>query len=185
MTQPVRETPEYLLLGEVLRPHGIRGELRLRLLTDHPERINDLEQVFLGRDPARPEADAYQVEHMRRNVEYGLLKLRGVDDREAADRLRGKFVMIDLAHAVPLEEGEFYLYQLIGVTVKTAQGETLGTITDVLETGANDVYVIDSPAYGEVLIPDTEEIVTEIDIDAGLMTVELPEGLIPRRGNTP
>ena len=183
MTQPERETPEYLLLGEVLRPHGIRGELRLRLLTDHPERINDLEQVFVGRDPSEPGARPYEVEHMRRNVEYGLLKLKGIDDRDAADRLRGMFIMIDLAHAVPLEEGEFYLYQIIGVTVQTTQGETLGTIVDVLETGANDVYVVDSPTYGEVLIPDTEQTVTDIDIDAGIVTVELPDGLLPQRGN--
>src|SRR5258707_76643 len=98
MTHPDRETPEYLLLGEVLRPHGVRGELRLRILTDYPERINDLEQVFVSRDPAKPGAQPYTVEHMRMNVEYGLLKLKGIDDRNQADRLRGQFIMIDLAH---------------------------------------------------------------------------------------
>lgn len=183
MTHSERETPEYLLLGEVLRPHGIRGELRLRILTDHPDRINDLERVFLGRDPSKPDAKPYEVEHMRMNVEYGLLKLKGIDDRTQADRLRGMMVMIDIAHAVPLEEGEFYLYQLIGVTVQTMQGEVLGTITDVLETGANDVYVVKSPTYGEILIPDTEQTIIDIDIEAGLVKVELPEGLLPTIGH--
>ncbi len=183
MTQSARETPEYLLLGEVLRPHGVRGELRLRILTDHPERINDLERVFVGRDPSQPNAQPYAVEQMRMNVEYGLLKLKGIDDRNQADRLRGMYVMIDLAHAVPLEEGEFYLYQLIGITVQTAQGEVLGTITDVLETGANDVYIVASPTYGEILIPDTEQTVLDIDVDAGVVVVELPDGLLPPLGN--
>ena len=86
MSQPARETPEYLLLGEVLRPHGVRGELRLRILTDHPERINDLERVYVGRDPSKPGAQPYSVEHMRMNVEYGLLKLKGIEDRNEADR---------------------------------------------------------------------------------------------------
>jgi 16S rRNA processing protein RimM len=119
---------------------------------------------------------------MRMNVEYGLLKLKGIDDRDQADRLRGQYIMIDLAHAVPLEEGEFYLYQLIGITVQTTQGEVLGTITDVLETGANDVYVVDSPTYGEILIPDIEQTVLNVDVEAGLVLVELPDGLLPNPG---
>jgi len=175
------ETPKYLLLGEVLRPHGLRGELRLRILTEHPERIIQLERVYLGRDPNASNAKTYRVEHMRMNGDYGLLKLAGIDDRDRADTLRDLMVMVALEDAVPLEEGEFYLFQLIGVMVNTEDGETLGTITDVLETGANDVYVLDSPTYGEVLIPVTDETILDTDIDAGLITVRLPDGLLPPR----
>lgn len=174
-----REAPNYLLLGEVLRPHGIRGELRVKLLTAYPERINDLEEVYLGSgvDDAAP--TTYAVEHMRMNPPYGLLKLRGIGDRDQADKLRGLLVMVDMEHAVPLEEGEFYLYQLIGLSVKLEDGTTLGTITDVLETGANDVYVVKSDPYGEVLIPVTDETIIRTDIAAAEVIVSLPDGLLP------
>jgi 16S rRNA processing protein RimM len=174
-----KDTPPFLLLGEVLRPHGIRGELRMKIMTDHPERIPELEQVYLGKDPASPNATGYGVERMRIDRQYGLLKLEGIDDRNQADLLRGLFVMVDLEHAVPLEEGEVYLYQLIGLNVSTEAGEALGVLTDVLETGANDVYVVDSPQYGEVLIPATDETILDMDVEAGTMTVNLPDGLLP------
>jgi 16S rRNA processing protein RimM len=171
--------PKYLLLGEILRPHGVRGEVRLRILTDHPERIATLEQVFLGRNTDDAKVTAYGVEHMRMQNEYGLLKLKGVNNRDDADTLRGLYAMVDLENAVPLEEGEFYLYQLIGLFVKTDDGQELGTITDVLETGANDVYIVNSPVYGEVLIPVTDETILETDIAAGIVRVKLPDGLLP------
>lgn len=172
-------TPRYLLLGEVLRPHGVRGELRIRLLTGHPERINQLEQVYLGSGIDADDVRPFYVEHMRMNPPYGLLKLKGINDRNEADVLRALFVMIDFENAVPLEEGEFYLFQVIGLTVRQEDGTTLGTLVDVLETSANDVYIVDSPTYGEVLVPVTDETIINTDIDAGVVTVRLPDGLLP------
>ncbi len=171
--------PAYLLLGEVLRPHGIRGELRIRLLTDYPERIASLKTVYLADSPEAAKVKPYQVQGMRMNGGFGLLRLRDIDDRTQADRLRGLYLLIDIEHAVPLEEGEVYLYQLIGLTVQTQSGETLGTLKDVMETGANDVYVVDSPRYGEILIPVTEQTIVKTDVSTGLIVVNLPEGLLP------
>ena len=179
---PMRAQPQYLLIGEVLRPHGVRGELRIRILTDYPERISELEAIYLGTGVDAP-VTRYAVQQMRMNGDYGLLKLGGIDDRNAADRLRELLVMVDLDNAVPLEEGEFYLYQLIGLQVQTDAGETLGTISEVLETGANDVYIVDSPRYGEVLIPATDETIVETNIETGVVTVRLPEGLLPSTGD--
>jgi len=173
------ETPRYLLLGEILRPHGIRGELRMRVLTDYPERISKRGYIFLGKDPNTDKAIRYTVEAMRMHHDYGLLKLAGVDDRTAAEAYRELFVMIPLEDAVPLEEGEVYLFQLIGLTVQTSAGEILGKLTEVLETGANDVYFVDSPKYGDVLIPATDDTIVEVNVEAGTITVELPEGLLP------
>jgi len=176
--------PAYLLLGEVLRPHGIRGELRIRLLTDYPERIGDLETVYLADNPEPAKPKPYKVQGMRMNGIYGLLKLHQIDDRDQADRLRGLYVLVDMEHAVPLEEGEFYLYQLLGLKVETSAGEALGTLVEVLETGANDVYIVDSPRYGEILIPVTDETILKTDIDAGVVIVDLPEGLLPAAAET-
>lgn len=174
-----RVLPAYLLLGEILRPHGVRGEVRMRILTDYPERINQLERVYVGDALEDMSPAPYTVEHMRMHQDYGLLKLKGVDDRDAADLLRELFVMIDIDNAIPLEEGEFYLFQLIGLTVRTVEGETLGELVDVLETGANDVYVVSSSGYGEILIPVTDDTILDTDIDAGVVTVKLPDGLLP------
>jgi 16S rRNA processing protein RimM len=88
-------------------------------------------------------------------------------------------VMIHIDDAVPLEDDEIYLYQLIGMTVRTNTGEVLGEISDVLETGANDVYVVQGQTYGEILIPVTAETIIATDIDAGEVLVSLPGGLLP------
>ncbi len=177
--KPDSSPPEYLILGEILRPHGVRGELRMRILTSYPEHLSELETVYLGRDPQKANAAEYSVEHIRMHQAYGLLKLKGIDDRDQADRLRTLYVMAALEDAVPLEDDEFYLYELIGMTVQTDDGKTLGTISEVLETGANEVYIVDSPQYGEVLIPVTDETILKTDTDAGVITVKLPEGLLP------
>jgi len=172
--------PRYLLLGEILRPHGIAGELRMRVLTAYPERLSQLHTVFIGRDP-ESEATAYTILNVRMHQGYALLTLAGIQDRTTAEGLRDQFVMIDLANAVPLEPGEVYLYQLIGMTVQEDDGQILGVITEVLETGANDVYIVDSPRYGEILIPITPDTLIQTDVQAGLVTVRLPDGLLPQR----
>ncbi|MDX1991588.1 MAG: ribosome maturation factor RimM [bacterium] len=171
--------PPYLLLGEILRPHGIRGELRVKMLTDYPERIAGLKAVFLGTSPEDRDITSHAVEHMRMHQDYGLLKLHGVDDRNEAELLRSLLVMVRIEDAVPLEDDEIYLFQLIGLEVRTADGAVFGEITDVLETGANDVYVIASREHGEVLLPVIPDTIVETNVDEGFVTVNIPEGLLP------
>lgn len=176
MTTP---PPSYLLLGEILRPHGVAGELKVRVLTAYPERLVSLETVHIGRDPESPQADVYHVQGVRFHQSYLLLRLRGVDNRNQAELLRGQFVMVKTEDAVPLDEGEVYLYQLIGLTVRTSEGRVIGEIVEILETGANDVYIVNSPQYGEVLLPATDETVIETDLPNSLIIMKLPEGLLP------
>jgi 16S rRNA processing protein RimM len=173
--------PNYLLLGEILRPHGIRGEIRMRVLTDYPERIRELGQIFLADNENGAKAKPYTVDALRMHQGYALLTLKGVADRDEADRLRGLYALVGIEDAVPLEEGEFYLYQVIGLSVVTEDGERIGILNDVMETGANDVYIVNSEQYGSVLIPVIENVVLKTDIDAGTITVRLPEGLLPDR----
>jgi 16S rRNA processing protein RimM len=175
----MQNPPKYLLLGEILRPHGVRGEVRMRVTTDYPERIAERKQLLLSEDEAGTHVETYHPEALRMHQEYALLKLKGIDDRDAAERLRQLYVLVELEDAVPLEEGEFYLYQVIGIRVVTEEGETLGTVRDVMETGANDVYIIDSERYGEVLLPAIPSVVLKTDIPAGVMTVRLMDGLLP------
>lgn len=151
----------------------------MRILTDYPERITKGAEVYLGTDPRSDDATPYPVEHMRMHQGYGLLKLKPIRNRNDAETLRGLKVMVRHEDAIPLDDDEIYLYQLIGLTVQTDDGETLGELVDVLETGANDVYIVRSRRYGEVLIPAIDETILDIDLDAQTMTVALPEGLLP------
>jgi 16S rRNA processing protein RimM len=170
--------PPFLLLGRVLRPHGIRGELRIEVMTAYPERIISGSKVYIGPDPDDvSSAVLHGITGARKHQQYLILQLEDIEDRNEADRLRDQFVMVTLDDAVPLEEGEFYLYQVIGLSVYTVDGEYFGEVSDVIETGANDVYVVQGP-HGEVLLPATDECVVEIDIDAKKMTINLIEGLL-------
>jgi 16S rRNA processing protein RimM len=171
-------TPDYLLIGQFLRPHGVQGELKMRLLTSYPERLSQLKTVYLSRDPEDPKPALHAVKRIRFHQEYALVTLSDVSNRTQADGLRECFVMVPIADAVPLEEGEYYLFQVIGLHVQTAGGEELGPITEVLQTGANDVYVVESPQHGEILIPITPETVVKTDLEAGILIVNLPDGLL-------
>jgi 16S rRNA processing protein RimM len=111
--------------------------------------------------------------------EYGLLKLREVKDRTEAETMRGLFAMVHLEDAVPLEDDEIYTYELIGLTVITEDKKQLGKITSVMETGANDVYIIKDGPYGEILFPVTDDTVLEINTDEEYVLVRPPAGLIP------
>jgi 16S rRNA processing protein RimM len=160
-----------------LRPHGIRGELRVGILTNYPERLGQYAYFYLA-SPDLPEiARRYPVEKLRRHKRVLLLKLGGCDDRNAADELRGQLVQIPIEEAVPLEEGEYYYFQLIGVRVEAESGESLGQVVDVLETGANDVYVVRGP-QGEVLLPAVKDVVLKLDLEAKQMVVNLLPGML-------
>jgi 16S rRNA processing protein RimM len=173
--------PQYLVLARVLRPHGVRGDLNVQILTDFPERLRDLDVVYLGVDPEHPRRMSEQhltFAHRARGDQW-IAHLEGVEDRDAAEAFRSQYMFVSLADAVPLEEGEVYLFQVIGLEVQTNEGETLGRVTGMIETGANDVYIVQGEAYGEILIPAIQGVILDIDPDAGIMRVQLPPGLLP------
>ncbi len=171
--------PDYLLLGKILRPHGIKGEVRAMILTDYPERLQSLDAVYLSTNPQSANPKAYTIEKSRLHQGYFLIKFVGINDRTDAERLREAYLMVDIHHAVPLEDDEIYLYQLIGLQVQLEDGRDLGTLTDILETGANYVYIVTSEQYGEVLIPATPLTIVETDIENKRLIVNLPQGLLP------
>jgi 16S rRNA processing protein RimM len=161
----------------VLKPWGVRGELKLEVLTSFPEKLGRLSHVYLG-----SKAVPHDVAHFHWHSGELLLLLADVRDRNAAEALRGQLVQIAREDAMPLEEGQFYEHQIIGLSVVTTEGEPLGQVVQVLVTGANDVYVVQGPR-GEVLLPARVEVVREIDLDAGTMTVALLPGLLPDETN--
>lgn len=164
--------PRFLVIGQIGKPHGVRGEVRVQPYTEQPERFTWLKVVYLGESSPQPAT----VESARLHQGLILLKLTGYDDRNAAETLRGVWLQIPEEEALPLEAGEYYLYQLLNLQVYQEDGHYLGVLVDVLETGANNVFVVRGDR-GELLLPDTAEVVREIDFANGRMTVHLLPGL--------
>ncbi len=170
--------PAFLVIGEVLRPHGVRGEVRMRVITEDREQLPALEYVYLADSFRDARKRKISLAGLRFNKAYALLSFAGCHSRDQAETLRGKLVMIDREQAPPLEDGQYFLFQLIGLRV-IADGSELGRIREVLQTGANDVYIVESDAHGELLIPAHDETIAEINFDAGTIAMTLPEGLLP------
>ncbi len=169
--------PSYVVVGQVRRPHGIGGEVRVEILTDYPERIAQHEALYLARPDTPDDVERYEVESVRPHKGILLVKLGGCDDRDAAEELRGMLVQVPLEEAVPLEEGEYYHFQLEGMDVEAETGEWLGRVGEVLRGGAHDVYLVRGPR-GEVLLPAVEDVILEIDLEARKMIVHLLPGMV-------
>jgi 16S rRNA processing protein RimM len=150
-------------------------------MTDYPERFRDLGTIYLGESGERAtKLRAYQLEAARPDKKsHWLPRLQGIDDRNAAELLRERYVYVSLADAVPLADDEVYLFQVIGLQAETPSGEDLGRVVDVMETGANDVFVLRGDRYGEVLIPAINGVVLSIDVAAGKVIIDPLPGLLP------
>ena len=172
-----RRQPKYLVIGKILRPHGVRGELRMQMMTDHPEHLPALERIYIGKSPD-DRLQELRLKHVRFNKTYALLTIEGCSTRDQADQLRSKMAMIDINDAAPLEDGQYYLFELIGMRV-CADGRDIGCVKEVLETGANDVYIVESEQYGDILVPAHQETITEIDFHSDTIRMSLPAGLLP------
>lgn len=158
----------------------MHGELKLQVLTDRVEQLLHLETVYLTPSPPLLQergGTPYKVERFTWHRNDLLLKLSGCDDRTQAEALQGQLVQMNLQDAAPLGPNEYYTFQLIGIKVVTLEGEELGTLDEILETGANDVYVVHGPR-GEILLPARIEVVRQVDLEHGVMTVYLMPGLV-------
>jgi 16S rRNA processing protein RimM len=168
-TTPVEQVR--LTVGRLGGAHGVRGEIRMHILTDEPDHLKTVKTIYLG------ERDTpISLESIRFTDKGALVKLGGTDTPEAAAKLSGLNVRIAGADARPLEPGEYFLFQLIGLKASDEQGNLLGTVVDLIETGAHDVLVIgertDSP--DDLLVPNHPEFVLEMDPNAGTIVLRPP-----------
>jgi 16S rRNA processing protein RimM len=164
-----------IAIGKVLKPWGVRGEVKVQSLTDFPERFKDLRRVYLV--SPRGNEIVCAVKSARSLGGMPLLLLEGYDSPEKARTIASWLIKIPQEEAVPLPEGQYYWFELIGMVVLSEEGERLGEITDVFATGSNDVYVMKRDG-GEVYIPATKEIVKQIDRKARTMIIHVMEGLL-------
>lgn len=161
--------PERLVIGRIAGAHGAHGEFKLAILSSHPEHFPALKRVYLGDEPAPRRLE--QV-HLRRGD--ALLRVEGLTAAEEVARRRGQLVWIDRADAMPLPEGEYYHYQLLDLDVVDVEGHALGRLVRIIETGANDVYVVQQQD-GELLLPALEAVIHEVDLANHRMVVTVPE----------
>lgn len=163
--------PEFLIVGHVLATWGTRGEAKVRVLTEFPERFEPGEAVFV-------DGRRFEIESSRRHKQYLLVKLASIDSVEDAEKLRGRDLTIPRSLVRPLPPDQYYVFQIIGLDVVTLDGETKGHIVDIMTTAGSDVYVVDGER-GEILIPAIEDVVKSIDLEKGRVVIDAIDGLLP------
>jgi 16S rRNA processing protein RimM len=170
---PAVGEPEYLVVGFLRRPHGVNGDLLMDVHTDFPERLKTGMTVFVG-DDYRPMVIASRRPHAAEM----LVRFRGVKSPEEAGLYRNTWVYVPTTDRPKLPEGEYYHHQLVGLNVVTDEGRELGVLTDVLETGANDVYVVRDADGNETLLPAIPPVILEVRLADRQMRVHLLDGLL-------
>jgi len=162
--------PEFIAIGKILTPRGIRGKLKVEVATDFPQRFAPSAKVYINRQPMT-------INNTDWHQGQVIIQLDGIDSVKEAEKLRGQQVEIHHSQAYILPEGQYYHFQLIGLEARTTRGELLGNVTQILDTPGHDIYVI-SGTKGEILIPAIDDVVTAIDLSQGYLVIEPIEGLL-------
>jgi 16S rRNA processing protein RimM len=171
---PLSGEPEFLAVGKLHKPHGLRGEMLMTVWTDFPERLQPGVQVFVG--------ESHQPVHirsLRAHNRASLIAFEGFDQRETAGQLRNQVVFVRTADLPPLPDDEIYRHQLLGLQVlREDDGTSLGRVAEILETGANNVLLIRREGKSDLLLPDIDSVVLKIDLEKGEIRVHLLPGLL-------
>ncbi len=172
---PFPGEPEFLAVGKLRRPHGLTGEIVMSVWTDFPERLTSGAKVFVGKD-FRP----LVIRSSRQFNQDLLVAFENVETREDVGLLRNYEVFVRTVDIPPLEEGAYYLHQLLGLRVVADKDDRhIGVIREILETGANLVFVVEPETGKDVLLPDIDSVVLRKDFDKGEIRVHLIPGLVP------
>lgn len=167
---PLPGEPVFIAVGKLGRPHGYKGETILIIMTDFPERLHVGKKVYIG-----PAHIAVRIASVRPNNQSLIISFEGMDSDEEVGQYRNQIVYVTTADLPKLPDGEYYHHQLIGLMVKDESGETIGKLSEIIETGANDVYIVKSSDGKEVLFPALKNIVLSVDLSQGVMVVHPPE----------
>jgi 16S rRNA processing protein RimM len=167
---------DLVVIGEITRPHGLRGELRVMPTTDRPERFGELAACVLW-DPSRDKRETRRIVQARRHGGSVLVSLEGIESVEAARSIVGRLLAVPISEALPLPPGQFYPWQLEGAQVTTEDGRDVGRVARIEGSGAQNLWVV-RDGDREHLIPAVPDIVLEVDIAAGRVVIRPPDGLL-------
>lgn len=166
---------QLLQVGAITSTHGVRGEVKVFPTTDDPKRFKRLKEVILD---TGKEQIPMEIEGVKFFKQFVILKFKGFDNINDIERFKGKNLFVTRENAVRLRRDEYFIADLEGLSVFLEDGTEFGTLTEVIQTGANDVYTIKMKAGGEVLIPAIKECVLSVDIEEGKMVIHLLDGLL-------
>ena len=166
---------QYLQVGVITQTHGVRGEVKVFPTTDDPERFLDLKKVLLDTGKEKISLEIKSVKFFKQFV---ILKFKGIDNINDIERYKRCPLLVNREDAVDLEEDEYFIADMIGMAVWTDDDKEFGTLKDVIETGANDVYIIQSKDHGEVLVPAIKECIIDVDVEEQKMVIHLMDGLL-------
>ncbi|MEZ4659604.1 MAG: ribosome maturation factor RimM [Caldilineaceae bacterium] len=175
--QRVHVPDEYLAVGRVIGVHGLRGEVKVELHTDFPDRFQPGLQLFLGE-----ELQPVSIRQARPHKGHMLILFDEYQDRSTVEALRNMWLFVHEENAVELAADEYWVHEIVGLAVYTDEGQHLGRVSEVLATGANDVYIIAPVGLlnqgREILLPAIADVIQKVDIGAGRLIVKLPPGII-------
>lgn len=166
---------KYLEIGQIVNTFGIKGMVKIKPFTDDINRFDRLKKIYISNKNGKKE---YQIQEVKYHKNMVLMKLEGVDTPEQADLLRQSYLLVDRADEEPLEEGVYYIVDLLGLEVYTDDNKLLGKVDDIFNTGSNDIYVVKDEMGKQILLPGIPEVLKNVDLEKGKITVHLIPGLI-------
>ena len=164
-----------LEIGQIVNTFGIKGFVKVNPFVDDVSRFNDLKKVYLKRNKELKELEVEDVKYHKNMV---LVKFKGIDRVEEAEALRNSYLEVDRENAIELQEGEYFIADLLGLNVVTEEGKTLGKLDDIFNTGSNDIYVVKAEDGKQLLLPAISEVIKKINLNENKIVVHLLEGLI-------
>lgn len=174
-TQKGEHMEKFLQVGVISSTHGVRGEVKVFPTTDDKNRFKKLKNVILD---TGKEHMPLEIESVKFFKQFAILKFKGIDNINDIEKYKGKSLLVDRKNAVKLQKDEYFIADMIGMEVFTEDGNRFGVLRDVMETGANDVYVIDMADGKEVLVPAIKQCILNVDVEEKKMTIHLLEGLV-------
>ena len=166
---------KYLEIGQIVNTFGIKGFVKVKPFTDDIRRFDRLEKVYIEKQKVK---EKYEIEEVKYHKEMVLIKFKGIDNPEQANLLRNCYLLVNREEEEPLEEGRYYIVDMIGLEVYTEEGDLLGNLEDIYNTGSNDIYVVRDELGKQILLPAIKEVIKNVDIDDRKIIVHLLPGLV-------
>lgn len=166
---------DYFEIGQIVNTFGIKGMVKIKPFTENLEQFEELERIYIKNKKSKKE---YKIQEVKYHKQMVIIKFEGVENPEEADLLRGSYVLINRKDAKPLEEGTYYIVDLLGLEVYTDENILLGKVEDIYNTGSKDIYVVKDNLGKQVLLPGIEDVIKKVDLENKKIIVHIIPGLM-------